>query len=556
MSRGWIIWLYFMSLGIKQGGFGVRWAKEFALITLVWLCPQISPAQGLGITITNGIANLSWPQTGFYYLLQSGTNLVPTNSWNNAGSASFVSGLVAGGAVPTLTNIAGGNIIFPQRMTNDQQFFRLQAPPEIPVFCFAIFYDQLLEFSGSANMVVEGLVHANGSIYTGSEESQTFNGPVTAVGTITSPSNAGYSSNDWSGAVFNGRPPFVTNILALISPVGTNNHHVLIEIPPAGEDPNSALGQARLYNQAEVVLIVTNSPLGGSPMVLLAMQSSSNGNVPGADPGKILCVLTNATPAFLLTNLTIDLPFLSLTNRFADQRENQVNMLVTQIDVGQYAAWIMTNSIVLGKFGNEPVPTLYVADQRNIGTSTLAVVRLVNGSMLPSNSGIGFTVATQNPLYVLGNYNITQNGVTFAYTIGSTTNGVTVPAALFADAITILSPEWADSLSADSYGARPAVRVDVTINAAFATGNVPSTGITTTTFSGGEQNLLRYLEDWSSSVLTMNTSLACLFSSELATNQFQFPGIYFNSPTRNWQFDFNFFNLSKLPPSTPVYTLP
>ena len=184
----------------------------------------------------------------------------------------------------------------------------------------------------------------------------------------------------------------------------------------------------------------------------------------------------------------------------------------------------------------------------------LAVVRLVNGSKLPYNSGLGFSVATPNPLYVLGNYNTTVDGTNFDLTLGFTTNGYSVPAALMADAITILSPNWQDRLSGLTYAVRPAA--SMTMNAALMAGNVPSTGITSTTFSGGVHNLPRFLEDWTGNTLILNTSLVCLYASQMATNQYQFSGSYHTQPIRKWGFDPNFLDPNKLPPGTPFYLIP
>ena len=198
-------------------------------------------------------------------------------------------------------------------------------------------------------------------------------------------------------------------------------------------------------------------------------------------------------------------------------------MFVTQIDVGAYSNWLATTYQVTNKFNSGTLPTiLYVADQRNIGTNKLSVVRLVNGPRLPYNNGRGFSVATLNPLYVKGNYNVTADGVHYALIPDSTTNaGTTVPAALLCDAITILSANFNDSTSKTTTGNATVSNV---VNAAVITGNVPTTGTNATTFSGGVHNLMRLQEDWSNnSVLVLNTSIVVLFASQMATNQFRNP---------------------------------
>jgi hypothetical protein len=420
----------------------------------------------------------------------------------------------------------------------------------IPVFQFAIFYNGLLEFSTCATMTVNGRVHANAPIYTGTSASLTFNGTVTTTGTISSPGQngqgPGYTGSWANTGTYNGSPASTTNVPYILLPLGTNNVHAIIDIPPAGESPASALGQQRLYNEAPVVILVSNTTL------TVMIRTSINGQVPGADPSPITMTYTNTSNTYLATN---GLPFLS-TNSFTDKRENDL-VKCTQIDVGKYASWIATNSFVTDKFpaGSGTYPTiLYVGDQRTYALgSQLTAVRLTNGVVPPANGGLGFSVATFNPMYVLGHYNQTNS----AYLGTTNTSSGTVPCALMSDALTILSPNWQDSQSASTYTTR--IAANDTVNAAILTGIVPSTGSSSTTFSGGVHNLPRLLEDWNSPsthTLTLNTSIVNLFNSQMATSQFQNPGVYYDPPTRQFSFDVNFANPAKQPPpGTPMVSV-
>jgi hypothetical protein len=172
-------------------------------------------------------------------------------------------------------------------------------------------------------MTVNGRVHANGSIYTGTGASLTFNGTVTSTGTISSPAWNGQGPNWADKGTYNGSPPYRTNVPSVALSIGTTNVHAAIEIPPSGEIPTSTQGQSRLYNQAQTVLLVSNTA------VTMKIQTSVNFEVPGADPLPILFTSTN-TPSALATNF----PFLSTTNSFTDQRESKT-VLTTQIDVGK-----------------------------------------------------------------------------------------------------------------------------------------------------------------------------------------------------------------------------
>lgn len=439
----------------------------------------------------------------------------------------------------------------------------------VPITTYAIFYNGQLEFTGCATMTVNGRVHSNTNICVGAGSSSTltFNNKVTSVNILSAPSRAIWSYTEFDSSTWRTtfNTPYSTNNATVNLAIQMTNTHSIIDIPPTGEAVMSQQGQVRLYNQAQVVLIITNSPLGGAPKVTLTLQTPYNGGLPGADGSKVIRVMTNATEISLKTNAnnstTVSLPFLSLTNSFADLRQNQNSMFVTQIDVNQYNNWLQTNSLATGKFTGGSYPTiLYVADQRNIGSTTQSVVRLTRGSKLPQNNGLGFTVATQNPLYVLGNYNTTINSNTFATALGSTTNGASVPAAVLSDAITILSPSWSDANSAASFGSRGAS--DMTFNAAIVTGNVPSTGTGNTQFSGGVHNITRLLEDWGSDYLTLNTSIVVLYASQIATNQWRVQHNantstgYYDPPTRNWGFDTTYYSPNKQPPGVPCALVP
>jgi hypothetical protein len=407
----------------------------------------------------------------------------------------------------------------------------------VPITQYAIFYNGLLEFSTCATMIVNGRVHANGSIYTGTSASLTFNGTVTATGTISSPSWNGAGS--WSDkGTYNGNPTSRTNVPSVALSIGTTNVHDALELPPAGESPTSTLGSSRYFNQAQTVLLVSNTA------VTMKIQAGIDFQVPGDDPSPLLITSTN-TPSALATNF----PFLSTTNSFTDQRENKT-VLTAQIDVGKYNKWLTTNSSILAKFpaGSGSYPTiLYVANNRTTTSSQIAGVRLTNGVAPPVNGGLGWSVATPNPLYVLGNYNCTSS----AY-LASTNTTTSMPCAFMSDALTILSGAWKDSQSSGSYTARQAS--ETTVDAAILTGIVPSTGSSSSQFSGGVHNLPRLLEDWNSPStknLWINTAIMNLFNSETATHQFVNPGTYYDPPTRHFSYDLNFQDPAKQPPGIP-----
>ena len=127
-----------------------------------------------------------------------------------------------------------------------------------------------------------------------------------------------------------------------------------------------------------------------------------------------------------------------------------------------------------------------------------------------------------------------------------------LPAGFMGDSITILSSNWKDSnTSSTALSSRTAG--NTTVNAATLEGIVQSVTVNGTKhYSGGVENFLRLLENWSSSTtLTYNGSIIVLFQSRYATNYWQTPGNYYNVPSRAWGFDVNFQTQGGLPPIFP-----
>lgn len=422
----------------------------------------------------------------------------------------------------------------------------------VPITQWAIFYNGLLEFSSCATMTVNGPVHANGAVYTGSGSVLTLNGTVTTTGKQTSPANNGSSS--WSSkGVFNGTPKKSENVPTINLSIGTSmtNTHAIIEQPAPGVTPTNALERARLYNLAQVVLLVSNTTVTAK-----IQTAPSAGEVPGSDPSPTIIGPIYRTN---VTAMATNFPFLAATNViFTDIRESYNGgrkAHSADVNLAIYRDWVKTNTQVTGKTATPTI--LYVANNTTPSATVLPVVRVQNGQDLPANSGLGFTVATHNPLYVLGHYNQPNNAH-----LGTTNTTATVPAALMADALTILSGNWDDAKSINSNSDTRSA-VNTTINAAILTGVMPSTGTRNTQFSGGVHNLPRLLEDWNPSGgqrrLTINTSILNLFTSTTATNQFRNPknfnlpnNPYYDPPIRQFSYDLNFRDYDKTPPGIPT----
>ncbi len=224
-----------------------------------------------------------------------------------------------------------------------------------------------------------------------------------------------------------------------------------------------------------------------------------------------------------------------------------------QIDIAKLNTWLAnTSNVSSGSSYDQTkllhsghhIDSVYVYNSVPMTTSILPAVRVVNGKQLPTPGGstAGLTVATPFPMYVWGDYN-SQSSSGSSLGLNTTTN--TYPAALMADAITILSDNWNDSVTN-----KLPTPASTTVNAAMLEGIVQTDPTISGDYSGGVENFMRLLENWGGT-LTYNGSIVVLFNSQWATNHWQPTGNYYNAPTRHWAFDLNFKQSSKLPPLTP-----
>jgi hypothetical protein len=468
----------------------------------------------------SGTNSTSGSNTTYVYEGPLSTNLTPlTSQW--AG----LQGYAQTNYITSTARATNAPYTVPATVTESVQY------ADIPLFQFAIFYNMNLEIQPGQPMGIGGPVFCNDSIWAAST-GLTFTNAVTAGGMVytNNVSDPFMTSGSKTGS---GNPAFdstiTTNHAELNLPIGTNNQPASVEA--VLQLPGTNTSSTYLYNDAE--LIISNS----SSFTNISVYYQNTNNAP-------------AIAAVPMDKTNAGIPYYSFvtTTNFYDYREGKTVKAI-YLNVTNLTVWIngpgsADNTLTKTDTGQN-IDSVYIYNSMPLTSSNLPGVQIGNGAQLPSSSGLA--VATPDPIYVWGNYNV-QNGS------GSDTNSnnttYTEPAALYGDALTVLSASWNNTnyTSGTALGSRTPVAT--TINAATLEGIVPSSG---TNYSGGVENFLRLLENWNSSTIPLyyNGSIVVMFPSQYATNRWQNTGVYYNAPARDWAFDTQFATTTGLPPMTP-----
>jgi hypothetical protein len=186
----------------------------------------------------------------------------------------------------------------------------------------------------------------------------------------------------------------------------------------------------------------------------------------------------------------------------------------------------------------------------------------------PAGTG-GFTVASEEPAYILGNYNA-SDAAGFGDPHASS--------AVIADTVTLLSKNWNNEQSMfNPRSAAGSASCPSTASLASAAGNGSGRQACTTSYrvaiasgksvpfprpsaagndfgtDGGVHNFLRYLEEWGGQTSNYEGSLVSLYFSQYGVGAFKCCNMVYNPPGRNYSFDLDFTDPSKMPPGTPRF---
>ncbi len=378
----------------------------------------------------------------------------------------------------------------------------------IPLFQFGVFYEGDLEIFPGPLMTFAGPIHTNSNLYMGAESEIRCESSVTAVGKYwhyrkdnAHPDPPGAVKimdqfnvwqNVWRGSYWldNRRATWASEATAVWGGNFRDESHGLstlrLPIPPAADQ----------HITIERGLVSDGESERAAKYWYKATVRYING------------VLTDS----MGTPLNQPGVYTYTANKFWDDREDKY---VDCVDIN-------IQTMVNNNY-RPPNGILYISESRG----DFGAVRVINGSTLPVG---GLTIVTDRPMYVKGHYNtVAKKG-----------------AALYSDALTLLSPSWNDANSAQPLSNR--VPSSQTVNACILTGHVAT--INGGTYSGGLENNFRFLERWSTQTVTYRGSIIDLWFSVYATRPWIY-GVYYTAPQRNWAYDTDLLNPANWPPGTP-----
>jgi len=186
-------------------------------------------------------------------------------------------------------------------------------------------------------------------------------------------------------------------------------------------------------------------------------------------------------------------------------------------------------------------------------------LKIVNGQSLNLGTTCGaipcgLTIASENPVYIQGDYNAPPDG---------SWTGASVAAAIAADAITLLSDNWNDVNSfvwpyaINNGNANDRNAVQTAYRTALIAGKSipfvnPAGEAADFGTDGGVHNFLKYLEYWGGVNAYYEGSLVSFYYARQAIGTYKNSGMVYSPPSRHYFFDQNFtLGPQYLPPRTP-----
>lgn len=379
----------------------------------------------------------------------------------------------------------------------------------VPIFQFAVFYNNDLEIAPGADMGIIGRVHTNGNLYLQAASALKMDSYVTAAGNVYHGRKGPGSTDNGDILIKDGTGTYVNMKEGSDWLESTDSHWYDSSVARwNGRVQDSTHGQTSL-----------NMPLNNASDPHAIIERSDGGANPDSYEEEAQLKFIDGQAYQLVgsvwNNVTADMVSLgiisSVNDKFYDQRESE---------------WVDVTELDMQKLYDEGYAPedgiVYFSDN----TSDYPALRINNGSEIDTS----ISIVSENPVYVKGDFNSVNKQ----------------PAAIMADAVTFLSGAFDDALSTGSKYSR--VAANTTVNASIMTGNVETTS---SNYNGGLENLPRFLEDWSGRTFTWKGSMVNMWNSVQANSSWN--GSYYSPPNRDWAYDTDLDNPDMLPPGTPMF---
>ncbi|MDD5730844.1 MAG: hypothetical protein PHN57_06935 [Candidatus Omnitrophica bacterium] len=382
----------------------------------------------------------------------------------------------------------------------------------IPTFQHVVFYNDDLEILPGKNMTISGRIHCNEDIYMDAESGATLTIDSTSLHSAGSiynqrKDNGSQLAGDVSIRVDKPGSPKYANMNNLDCDVDTWTADS--QVRWGGSVESSVHGVDKLSAPA----VASVQPAG---------YYANNAEV------KVIDNTVYRNGVALVEGVNCPVGTVTTTTTLYNNRENTY-VKTTNLDLKKLAGYTSTDPAGSPSFPNNlPSNGLLYATRDDTGFTYEPGVRLVNGTEIFKSNGL--TVVSNDPVYVQGNYNTTNEK----------------PTAIICDALNILSTTWSDSNSTKDLSSRtPAT---TTVNAALIAG---AEDTATGHYNGGLENYPRLHENWSGTTLNIKGSFVELWESQIANGNWVYGSPQYTAPVRNWTYNTAFNNPANLPPFTP-----
>ncbi len=486
----------------------------------------------------------------------------------------------------TVTDPAGG----PSISSYVSQTFQIR---DTPLFSHAIFYNLDLEIFPGAIMDIYGPVHTNRNLYISPNVGLNFYGVTTAVEHVFHDEPIGTPSTD------TGPIKFVDNTGSLLdmevdgvwkdSDMGTGSisdtfrsyasnrwkgnlqtsaHGVPVYKQVAFDEYIPDDPATGAYDPVNTGRAIIEPPLAvGHPDYNIEVEDQKMASKAGLyfkwDTTTNTVTCRKGHGASLITNMS-DLEGLLWTHKpsvMTDHRRGQT-LTIIDINVGKLKQLIEApvsgdptqelqgydpstdwNGVVYFECVSSDADANAAARLNYTGIRLYGAETDVVGQGVPSRgSDPGMSFVTNNALYIRGHFN--ADGAVSAVSSHAPETGE-VPVAVMGDSVSFLSANWNDAVTTMSPAATT-TEYSLAVVGGIRPSNVQGDG----TYSGGNENFPRFLENWSGQYFYIRTSMVSLFESEV-DNSIWGNVSYYSPPNRAYGYN-ELFAAGAYPPGTPL----